>query len=229
MCESTVEVDDEDFLGGVSATAVTTPADLRTLFGGIDIYLFDQILRGRIQPNARILDAGCGNGRNIVYFMQAGYDVSAIDADAAAIASVRALAAELAPSLGADHFRAEPLAHSSFPDACAELVISSAVLHFAADEADFMAMLQGSWRLVAPGGMLFARLASNIGIEDQVRPLSPGSRRCRLPDGSDRYLVDAPMLHRLTDDLGGRLLDPIKTTVVHNQRSMTTWVMTKLV
>jgi len=204
-----------------------TPSDLRAAFGGIDIYLFDQILRGRIEPGARILDAGCGNGRNVVYFMQAGYDVSAIDADAAAIASVRALAAQLAPSLGADHFRAEPLAHSSFSDGCADVVISSAVLHFATDDADFMTMLRGSWRLLAPGGLFFARLASTIGIEDQVRPLSPNSRRCRLPDGSDRYLVDAPMLMLLTADLGGRLLDPIKTTVVHGQRSMTTWVMAK--
>jgi hypothetical protein len=32
---------------------------------------------------------------------------------------------------------------------------------------------------------------------------------------------------RLTAELGGELLDPLKTTVVQNQRSMTTWVMRK--
>jgi len=204
-----------------------TPADLRNALGGIDIYLFDQLLRGRIEPGCRIMDAGCGGGRNVIYFLQAGYDVSAIDADPAAVESVRALAARLAPHLGADRFRAEALAHSSFPDACADVVISSAVLHFAADEADFLAMLRGSWRLVAPGGLFFARLASSIGIENQVRAHSPGSRRCRLPDGSDRYLVDAALLRALTAELGGRFLDPIKTTVVDGERSMTTWVITK--
>ena len=204
-----------------------TPAELRAAVDGIDIYLFDQLLRGRIEPGLRIIDAGCGSGRNLVYFLQAGYDVSAIDRDPAAIEAVRTLAARLAPTLEGNRFRAEPLAQTSFPDACADVVISSAVLHFAADDADFMGMLRGSWRLVAPGGLFFARLASSIGIEDQIRPLSAGSRRCRLPDGSDRYLVDAPMLMALVTDLGGQLLDPIKTTVVHDHRSMTTWVMTK--
>jgi len=205
-----------------------TPADLRATVGGIDIYLFDQIMRGRIEPGARILDAGCGDGRNLLYFLQAGYDVCALDQDAGAIDAVRALAARVAPRLEAGRFRVESLAQSSFADACADVVISSAVLHFAADGADFMAMLQGTWRLLTPGGLFFARLASNIGLEDQVHPLSAGSRRCRLPDGSDRYLVDASMLKVLTAELGGRLLDPIKTTVVDGQRSMTTWVMTKL-
>lgn len=205
-----------------------TPADLRAALDGIDIYLFDQIQRGRIEPGVRILDAGCGGGRNLAYFLPAGYDVCALDLDPGAIDAVRALAARLAPHLEGNRFRAESLAHSSFADACADVVISSAVLHFAADDADFMAMLRGSWRLLAPGGLFFARLASSIGVETQVQPLSPGSRRCRLPDGSDRYLVDAPMLHALTAELGGRLLDPIKTTVVDGQRSMTTWVMTKV-
>ena len=206
---------------------MNVPSDIRAAFDGIDIYLFDQILRGRIEPGCRIIDAGCGSGRNLVYFLQAGYDVSGIDADPAAIESVRVLAARLAPNLAADRFRAEPLARSSFADGCVDVVISSAVLHFAADDDDFMSMLQGSWRLLAPGGLFFARLASSIGMEDQVRPLTPGSRRCRLPDGSDRYLIDAAMLTALTDDLGGRLLDPLKTTVVHGQRSMTTWVVRK--
>jgi hypothetical protein len=73
--------------------------------------------------------------------------------------------------------------------------------------------------------MFFCRLASSIGIENQVRRID--GRRFHLPDGSDRYLVDEELLLRLTDELGGRLLDPLKTTVVQNQRSMTTWVVRK--
>jgi hypothetical protein len=101
------------------------------------------------------------------------------------------------------------------------------VLHFARDDAQFEAMLEGSWRLLASGGMFFCRLASTIGLEAQVRPLAIGSRRHRLPDGTDRYLVDEPLLMALTARLGGRLLDPLKTTVVQGQRSMTTWVVRK--
>jgi len=68
-------------------------------FGAIDIYLFDQVLRGRIRPGMALLEAGCGSGRNLVYFLREGYAVSAIDPDPEAIASVRALARRLAPAL----------------------------------------------------------------------------------------------------------------------------------
>jgi SAM-dependent methyltransferase len=202
-------------------------------FGPIDIYLFDQILRGRIAPGDRIVDAGCGMGRNLVYLLREGYDVYGADGDPDAIRDVRALAARLAPGLplssptGGDRFRCEPLERLTFPDDLATVVISSAVLHFARDDAQFQAMLDGSWRLLASGGMFFCRLASTIGLESRVRRLGDAGRRYRLPDGTDRYLVDEPLLMDLTRRLGGRLLDPIKTTVVQDQRSMTTWVVRK--
>jgi SAM-dependent methyltransferase len=202
-------------------------ADLETEFGGIDIYLFDQLLRGRITARDRVVDAGCGWGRNLVYLLRQGADVYGIDADPDAIAAVRALAARLAPALPADHFRVEPLDRGSLPDACATVVISSAVLHFADDDAAFTAMLTGSWRLLAPGGLFFCRLASSIGLADRARSVGACPRRHRLPDGTERYLVDEALLVRLTRELGGRLLDPLKTTVVQDQRSMTTWVVRK--
>ena len=199
--------------------------DLRAAFGDIDIYLFDQLLRGRIRPGMRILDAGCGGGRNLVYLLQAGYEVFAADADAVSVNAVRDLARRLAPSLPLDHFREEPLEAMTFPDGFADVVISSAVLHFARDEAQFHLMLEGTWRALAPGGVFFCRLASSIGIEAEIQPV--GSGRYRLPDGSERYLVDQARLLHITATLGGDLLDPIKTTVVQDQRSMTTWVVRK--
>jgi tellurite methyltransferase len=201
------------------------PLDLASTFGGIDIYLFDQLLRGRIRPGHRVIDAGCGSGRNLVYLLQARFDVRGLDADPAAVAEVRRLARDLAPHLPVENFRAEPLARSTFARESADVVICSAVLHFARDDEDFGAMLHGAWGLLASGGLFFCRLASTIGIEADVPHAGPGRRRARLPDGSDRYLVDAPMLMDLTDRLGGRLLDPLKTTVVHGQRAMTTWVL----
>jgi SAM-dependent methyltransferase len=201
--------------------------ELQDCFGGIDIYLFDQILRGRIAPGDRIVDAGCGMGRNLVYLLREGYEVDGADADPDAIAEVRALAARLAPALPPDHFRVEPIEAMSFPERSATVVISSAVLHFARDDAQFEAMLEGSWRLLAPGGMFFCRLASTIGIESQVEPIGAAGRRHRLPDGTTRYLVDEALLMAATRRLGGRLLDPLKTTVVQGQRSMTTWVVRK--
>lgn len=193
---------------------------LQGQFGHIDIYLFDQLLRGRIVPGMRVFDAGCGGGRNLVYLLRNGYDVAGNDQDPNAVAQLRALAESLAPDRSHD-FRIEPIEATSFPDASFDVVIASAVLHFARDAAHFESMLRQLWRVLKPGGMFFARLASTIGI-DNVDPLGHG--RYRLPDGSDRYLVDAATIEAWTGILGGTLIDPIKTTVVHEQRSMTTWV-----
>jgi SAM-dependent methyltransferase len=204
-------------------TPTPTMTELQALFSQIDIYLFDQLLRGRVPPGARICDAGCGSGRNLVYFLRAGYDVRAVDADPSAVATVRSLAAALAPTLPGGNFRAEPVDAMSFPDGCVDFVISSAVLHFARDDDHFEAMLRECWRLLDRNGVLFCRLASSIGIESRVRAL--GSGRFALPDGTERYLVTEARLMDLTTQLGGELIDPLKTTVVQNLRSMTTWVM----
>lgn len=200
-------------------------SDLERQFGPIDIYLFDQLLRGRLVPGHRVLDAGCGTGRNLVYLLQSGYEVFAADADPRAIAAVRQLAGRLAPQLPADNFRAEQMEGMSFPEAFADAVISSAVLHFARDDEQFHGMLRGAWRALKPCGLFFCRLASTIGMEERMRRIS--GRRFWLPDGSQRYLVDEEMLLELTRELGGTLLDPLKTTIVQDQRCMTTWVVRK--
>lgn len=200
-------------------------SNLHERFGQIDIYLFDQLLRGRIAPGTRILDAGCGFGRNLVYLLREGFEVYGVDSNPQAVEGVRRLAAQLAPVLPASNFRLEAVEEMSFPGSFAGLVISSAVLHFARDDEHFQAMLRGTWRVLQPGGLLFCRLASSIGIEHHIRHLA--GRRYLLPDGTERYLVDEPLLGNLTEDLGGRLLDPLKTTIVQNQRCMTTWIVQK--
>ncbi len=202
-----------------------TRLDLREQCGNLDIYLFDQLLRGRLGPGMRVLDVGCGSGRNLVYLLRTGYEVFGIDPNPLAIDEVRRLVSSLRPHLPHDNFRVESIEDTSFPAAFADVVLSSAVLHFARDDAHFAAMLQGTSKVLRPGGLLFCRLASSIGIEQQVTPL--GGRRYRLLDGSERYLVDEALLMELTADLHGELLDPLKTTIVQGQRSMTTWVVRK--
>lgn len=181
-------------------------------FGQIDIYLFDQLLKDRIRSTDRVLDAGCGSGRNLLYLMRMGCRVSAVDTNPAAVAGVRDLATELQTDLPPENFRVEPVESLSFDDAAFDVVLSSAVLHFARDAAHFDAMVRGMWRVLRPGGMFWARLASRVGTP---------------ADGPYTYLITPEQLEQLTADLGGQLLDPIKTTLVHHQRSMTTWVVRK--
>lgn len=202
-----------------------TSIDLQEWFGGIDIYLFDQLLKGRMVPGMRLLDAGCGSGRNLVYFLRSGYEVFAIDESEPAIERLRQLAARLAPHLPPENFKAGPVETMRFEDTEFDVVLSSAVLHFARDDQHWMAMVGEMWRVLKRGGIFFARLASTIGIENQVRLVE--GRRYRLPDGSDRFLVDAEMLQRVSNELGGEFLEPIKTTIVENMRAMTTWVLRK--
>jgi SAM-dependent methyltransferase len=196
-------------------------------FGRIDIYLFDQILRGNIAPGMSVVDAGCGGGRNLVYLLREGYEVFAVDANVDAVASVREMARVLAPSLPGENFQVAAIEETPFPDAFADVVVCNSVLHFARDEAHFNAMLAAMWRVLRPGGMLFCRLGSVIGAGNGLEfPLVAG-RRFRLTDGQVWFLVDEPMLMKLTRKLGGELVDPLKTTVVQGQRCMTTWVLRK--
>src|SRR5688572_20850737 len=134
--------------------------NLQEWFGGIDIYIFDQLLKGRFVPGMRVLDAGCGSGRNLVYFLRSGFEVFGVDESAAQIAQVRRMAAGLAPHLPAENFRVGSVEKLSadFADyterkgppattpgaggtdksrsdvAGFDVVLSSAVLHFARDE-----------------------------------------------------------------------------------------------
>lgn len=224
--------------------------NLQEQFGNIDIYLFDQLLKDRFAPGMRVLDAGCGSGRNLVYFLRNGYEVFGVDESEQAIRETRKLASVLAPHLPANNFRIEPVEQMSFGlgansqqqtvnskatsgtrdlaegfSGGFDWVLSSAVLHFARDEDHWQTMVNEMWRVLVPGGIFFARLASTIGMEDKIKLIA--GRRYHLPDGSDRFLVDEAMLKKVTAALGGEFIEPIKTTVVENLRAMTTWVVRK--
>jgi SAM-dependent methyltransferase len=204
---------------------VSHSAGLRARFGEIDIYLFDQLLKGRFDAVRTVLDAGCGSGRNLVFFLQNGFDVFATDRDDDAVRRARALAAKLAPHAPAGRVLRAAVEDMPFPDATMDAVLSSAVLHFAEDEGHFEAMLREMWRVLRPGGIFVARLASRIGVERWVEPVR--GRRHRLPDGTERFLVDEHFLATHAARLGAAPLDPLKTTVVQELRAMTTWVLRK--
>jgi SAM-dependent methyltransferase len=192
-------------------------------FGQIDIYVFDQILRGNIAAGMRVLDAGCGYGRNLVHLLREGCEVFALDADPAAVEHVRKLAASLATGLADENFQVGQIEQMLFPSGFADVVICNAVMHFARDGGHFRAMLAELWRVLRPGGMLFCRLGSSIGMDfERVRP-----NIFVVGDGSEWFLVDEAMLLGLTDEMNAVQVDPLKTTIVQDYRCMTTWVIRK--
>ncbi|MGD0737643.1 MAG: methyltransferase domain-containing protein [Terracidiphilus sp.] len=198
-------------------------SSLQDQFGQIDIYVFDQILRGNIEPGMTIVDAGCGYGRNLVHLLRSGCPVFALDQDPKAVDHVRQLSDSLQTGLPAENFQVGVIENLPFPDDLADVVLCNAVLHFARDDRHFRSMLAELWRVLKPGGMLFCRLGSRIGMDFQ---------RLRgniflIPDGSEWFLVDEPMLLRLTEELNAVQVDPLKTTIVQDYRCMTTWVLRK--
>ncbi len=197
----------------------------REMFGDIDIYLFDQILKERFNSEMSILDAGCGGGRNLIYFLHSGYRVFAVDENPQAIEQVKMLAKMLAPNLSPENFQIASVDKMPFQGEQFDAVISSAVLHFAENEGHFTKMLAEMWRVLKPEGLFFARLASSIGIENRIKSIGEG--RYLLPDGSERFLVDEEMLNILTKQFSGIWLEALKTTNVQNLRCMTTWVLLK--
>ena len=192
-------------------------------FGQIDIYVFDQILRGNIAAGMRVLDAGCGYGRNLVHLLREGCEVFAVDEDADSVEYVRLLSASLLTGLPAENFQVGFIEQIPFPDGIADVVICNAVLHFARDEEHFRAMLTELWRVLRPGGMLFCRLGSRIGMDFE----RVGRNVFVIGDGSKWFLVDEEMLLELTDEMDAVLVDPLKTTIVQDYRCMTTWVLRK--
>lgn len=198
--------------------------ELRAQFGDIDIYLFDQLLRGRFDARRRVLDAGCGDGRNLIYFLRHGFTCYGMDSEPEAVRRMREVAARVAPGGPADRFVVADVRQLPYHDDSMDAVICSAVLHFANDEAHFSRMVGELWRVLATGGLFFARLASNIGLESVT---GPAGRVVRLPDGTDRFVVDEQILLDWTRRLNARLADPIKTTNVQQKRCMTTWCLIK--
>lgn len=196
---------------------------LQDLFGQIDIYVFDQILRGNVAPSMRIVDAGCGYGRNLVHLLREGAEIFAIDQNPAAVEHVRRLSKTLNAALPDQNFQVGFVEGMPFPADFADVVLCSSVLHFARNDSHFHSMIAELWRVLRPGGLLFCRLGSRIGMDFPPAP----NGLFAMPDGQHWFLVDEHELLALTAAMQATLVDPLKTTIVQDQRCMTTWLLRK--
>ena len=185
-----------------------------------DIYLIDQILKGRFGHTKRVLDVGCGTGRNLPYFLHGDFEVFGLDSDEKQIN-------ELIHNkqVNRANFKVARANNIPFNNLEFDLIICNAVLHFANDKEHFERMLQSMWNRLEQGGILFMRLASNIGIEPLIEPM--GNGKYALPDGTIRYLVDQNELLKYTENMNATLVEKIKTTNVQDIRCMTTWILKK--
>lgn len=201
-------------------------AELNRLLGNIDIYLLDQILKGRITPDMKILDAGCGEGRNAVYFINSGSKVFGIDENELAIQYIRYLSTSLNPDYDSHRFQVGKLEEIPFHTSAFDAVICSAVLHFAADETNFWQMMDEMIRVLKPGGILWFRMTTAFGgMKEESRELGGG--KYLLPDGSERFLINQEHVDKLQEK-GFRFLEVPKSILVHGQRTMGVFVFEKI-
>lgn len=183
--------------------------------GNIDIYLLDQILKGRYTKDMRILDAGCGEGRNLQWFLNNNYQVYGIDASDYAILMLQFIVKSNFPHYPHENFLVSTIENSPFPDLFFDVVICNAVLHFSEDEDHFFEMFASLMRQLRPGGQIFIRTATDIGI-DHARELKPGVYQ--LKDGQVRFLLSSKILDLITEQL--EWIEPVKSVVVNKTHSM---------
>jgi len=195
--------------------------ELNHLLGNIDIYLLDQILKARFPKKGKILDAGCGVGRNLVYFIRNNYQVYGIDKNGDSVQMLKYLANSVNPYYPADRFEVGNINDLPYEDHAFDAVISSAVLHFAESKAQFTKQVNELKRVLKADGLLFLRMATLIGMEDNAEPLESG--KYQLPDGSVRFLLTRNLLAVLEDKM--EYLEPLKVILVDQQRCMSTLVL----
>ncbi len=194
---------------------------LQTLVGNTDIYLIDQIMKGRYKAGDLILDAGCGEGRNLHWFIKNGCQVYGVDQNENTIDNIRTAN----PEISKNRFTVSNVEHLIFEGNFFDHIISSAVLHFAKDHLHFKMMFKEMLRVLKPGGTLFIRMTTAHGMEAILSKNKSGVYP--LPDGTERYLLSLKMLKELSEKWKFSLVEPFKTVLVNKERSMCVVVLRK--
>lgn len=200
--------------------------ELNHLLGNIDIYLLDQILKARFEKHFKILDAGCGEGRNLIYFIQNDYQVYGIDKDEGSIQMLKRFIKSINKEYPLDRFVAGKVEEMPYEQHEFDAMISSAVLHFAENQDHFINMFTEMDRVLKPKGILFVRMATDVGMKDKIK--SMGNGKFFLPDGSVRFLLTKKTLGEIMDQFGFDFAEPFKSVIVDEKRSMSTIVLRKL-
>lgn len=185
---------------------------------GIDIYLLDQLMKGRISDSSKILDAGCGTGRNSLALERFGCkEITAIDSNETAIDNLGQLSSNISISLSnIEEFTTE----EKF-----DFIICNAVLHFAESHNHFHAMIHSLCNCMHSDTILFIRMTSNFAISSTFQVDENGV--ANLGDGSQRYLLDNTRIDELKSKHYLKLIEPLKTVNVDNLRCMSTLILQK--
>lgn len=193
--------------------------DLAGLLKNIDLYLLDQVLKGRINKSSKILDAGCGTGRNSRFFIENGYLISGFDPNEESVQELQQEYPEVA-----NRYEVSDIENYGAKTSY-DFVICNAVLHFAHSHIQFRLMMDKLSSFLGLKGILFIRMTSEFAVPKPYKMDEDG--RSELPDGTEKYLLTKGELTEAMSRNGLHLIEPLKTINVSNERSMSTIVLTK--
>ncbi|BDD06399.1 class I SAM-dependent methyltransferase [Aureibacter tunicatorum] len=183
--------------------------------GNMDLYLMDQLLKGRFEKEHRILDVGCGEGRNLYYFIQQGYEIYGIDQDRQAIKFLKMLSKTLNSDLDADCFIHGDASDMPYPPRAFDVVICNAVLHFAKDLENFMQMISELERVVKLEGSVFIRMAFDLDGMPELNEEFP-------------FRLNRTLLEKVKKKFDFEEIEPFKTVLIPEMRSMATIILKKM-
>lgn len=185
----------------------------------MDLYLLDAILKGHLSSVKSVLDLGCGEGRNGVYFIREGYDYLGIDKDASTLRLIEYLSDSF-PSSKATF--AENTIQEVNLDRKFDLIVCSRTLHFANDKADFYSMWAAIVNHVNPDGLVYLSMDSNV---DNALAVALANDLYQFPDGKIRFPLTLDIYQEIKKEF--EEVEPLKTVVQAGTRAQSFLLLKK--
>lgn len=190
-----------------------TIQELNRELGNIDLFLLDQILKGRFEQAARILEVGCGEGRNLTYFIRNGYDVWGIDHHPTALQMLRMIGHSLHTNFDKEKFIEAKITEIPFPPQSFDAIICSAVLHFSPSEEAFFAAWDEMMKVLRKDGFLFISMYSSIPF--------PGKTQ------SDFFLLTETLYRTVLQRYKLQEIEPTRTVVTGDAQAIAYLILKK--
>jgi len=192
---------------------------LNSALGNADLILIDQILKNRFHKQMKILDAGCGEGRNMVYFIKNDFRIYGIDANVDAIRLAKLYCRSLNNTFEVENIQNFAIEQNPFPDHFFDAIICLNVLHSAKNQNDFFLWFEQLFRMLHSRGFLLLSLQSQIGVSQNHQQDDPNGRNNM--GNENFYLLTENVLQEILKLDFLKTIENTKTILIDNKKSHT--------